>query len=107
MVYPSLPVLAPRHHENLGRIFDAGATNIFNAMELPVTQVCACVCVRVCMRVIACVCVRSERRHVEAITMVVMGMLTGVRRCHWVSREVACRSVFKLLGRTGTILPRW
>lgn len=39
LIYPSLPVLAPRHHENLCRIFDAGATNIFNTMELPVTQV--------------------------------------------------------------------
>ena len=39
MLYPTLPTCAPLHDEPLWRIFDSGATSIFNVMELPVTAV--------------------------------------------------------------------
>jgi fatty acid amide hydrolase 2 len=39
LLYPSLPTLAPAHNELLVRILDAGATGLFNVMELPATQI--------------------------------------------------------------------
>ena len=39
MLYPTLPTCAPLHDEPLWRIFDSGATSIFNVMEFPVTAV--------------------------------------------------------------------
>ena len=39
MLYPTLPVAAPRHNDNILRIWDAGITGIFNALEMPSTAV--------------------------------------------------------------------
>ena len=39
LLYPSLPTLAPPHHGLLLRIWDAGATGLFNVLQLPATAV--------------------------------------------------------------------